>query len=274
VDGRGRAPRARAIRRRARQGAAPFRLARPLALPPAPRRAHPSRAACRAQAPSVIFIDEIDSILGQRREGEAEGTIRVKNEVLVQMDGASADAGERLLLIGATNRPQELDDAARRRLQKRLMIPLPDASARSQMLANGLRNVAHSLSEARAEPRPAAAPPPARTHACPPGRPPPRAQLDMQQLLETTDGYSGSDMAGLCREAAMGPCRDPNFEAALLSGMSEGDVRPVTRADFDDALCQVRASVSPGDLKLFEDWNRQYGSFANQQAKRQALAAE
>ena len=161
------------------------------------------------------------------------------------MDGASADTGERLLLIGATNRPQELDDAARRRLQKRLMIPLPDASARGQMLSRGLSNVAHSLSE-----------------------------LDVQQLIETTDGYSGSDMAGLCREAAMGPCRDPNFEAALLSGMSEGDVRPVTRGDFDDALCQVRASVSPGDLKLFEDWNKQYGSFANQQAKRQALAAD
>ena len=69
----------------------------------------------------------------------------------------------------------------------------------------------------------------------------------------------------------MGPCRDPNFEAALLSGMDASEVRPVTRADFDDALCQVRASVSPSDLKLFEDWNRQYGSFQNQEAKRQAL---
>ena len=176
-------------------------------------------------------------------QGEADGTIRVKNEVLIQMDGAaSGPDGEQLLLIGATNRPQELDDAARRRLQKRLMIPLPEASARHEMLVKGLRNVAHNLGEA-----------------------------EMSQLVEATDGYSGSDMAGLCREAAMGPCRDPNFEAALLSGMDASEVRPVTRADFDDALCQVRASVSPSDLKLFEDWNRQYGSFQNQEAKRQAL---
>ena len=56
--------------------------------------------------------------------------MRVKNEILVQMDGVSnADANERLLLVGATNRPQELDEAARRRLQKRLLIPLPDVDA-------------------------------------------------------------------------------------------------------------------------------------------------
>ena len=134
-------------------------------------------AVARAKQPSVIFIDEVDSILSQRREGEQEGpshpsllttlcppsgtatpgeassalhtppplltasgpchvagTIRVKNEILVQMDGAAtASASERLLVVGATNRPQELDDAARRRLQKRLMIPLPDAAARTQV---------------------------------------------------------------------------------------------------------------------------------------------
>ena len=60
--------------------------------------------------------------------------MRVKNEILVQMDGVSnADANERLLLVGATNRPQELDEAARRRLQKRLLIPLPDSDARCEI---------------------------------------------------------------------------------------------------------------------------------------------
>jgi len=193
----------------------------------------------RAKAPSVIFIDEVDSILAQRREGEQEGTVRVKNEILVQMDGVSnADANERLLLVGATNRPQELDEAARRRLQKRLLIPLPDAEARREMIVRGLRGVSHSLSEA-----------------------------DVDGLTAATDGYSGSDMASVGREAAMGPCRDEGFMAAMREGGGAGldasSVRPVSRKDYDDALCQVRASVSQADLKAFDDWNKQYGSFAN-----------
>ena len=72
---------------------------------------------------------------------------------------------------------------------------------------------------------------------------------------------------GLCREAAMGPCRDPGFESQLLAGLDVAAVRPVTTADFEDALCQVRASVSPGDLKAFDEWNKQFGSFQNAEAK-------
>eukprot|EP00967_Tisochrysis_lutea_P064080 scaffold82863_cov31-Tisochrysis_lutea.AAC.8 len=89
------------------------------------------------------------------------------------MDGvAGADANEGLLFVGATNRPQELDDAARRRLSKRLLIPLPDAEARRQMLWRGLEGLVHAIGEAEAA-----------------------------ELIERTDGYSGSDMASLCREA-------------------------------------------------------------------------
>ena len=189
-------------------------------------------AVARAKQPSVIFIDEVDSILSQRREGEQEGTIRVKNEILVQMDGASAGgAEERLLVVGATNRPQELDDAARRRLQKRLMIPLPDAEAREQMLTRGLRELSHTLT---AE--------------------------ELAAVVASTSGYSGSDMAGLCREAAMGPCRDPGIEGLLLRGELE-ELRGVRHSDFSEALTLVRASVSQAELSAFEKWNELYGSF-------------
>lgn len=74
----------------------------------------------------MIFIDEIDSLLSQRSDTEHESSRRIKTEFLVQLDGATTDNEERLLLVGATNRPQELDEAARRRFVKRLYIPLPE----------------------------------------------------------------------------------------------------------------------------------------------------
>lgn len=80
----------------------------------------------RAMTPSVIFIDEIDSLLTGRGDGENEASRRIKTEFLLQMDGAGQQDGERLLVIGATNRPQELDEAVRRRMVKRLYIPLPN----------------------------------------------------------------------------------------------------------------------------------------------------
>ncbi|KAA0186913.1 hypothetical protein HAZT_HAZT008950 [Hyalella azteca] len=82
-------------------------------------------AVARVKSPSVIFIDEIDSLLCQRSDTEHESSRRIKTEFLVQLDGVGT-LREQVLVVGATNRPQELDEAARRRLVKRLYIPLPD----------------------------------------------------------------------------------------------------------------------------------------------------
>ena len=154
------------------------------------------------------------------------------------MDGAAAaDANERLLVVGATNRPQELDEAARRRLQKRLMIPLPDGEARTQMLHRGLDGISggHTLTPE-----------------------------EIARVVAETDGYSGSDMAGLCREAAMEPLRDEGMRERLLNeapGSAGSGLRAVAVGDFEAALCQVRPSVSPSELQGFEDWNKSFGSF-------------
>ena len=110
-----------------------------------------------------------------------------------------------------------------------------------QMLTQGLEGCSHALSGA-----------------------------DFQRVVDDTDGYSGSDMSGLCREAAMEPMRDEGMREALLSGTAS-TLRPITVADFASALCQVRPSVSPAELRGFEEWNRSFGSFANQASKRQAL---
>lgn len=84
----------------------------------------------RVKQPSVIFIDEIDSILQKRSDTEHESSRRMKTEFLAQLEGATTDEKDKVLLVGATNRPQELDDAARRRFTKRLFIPLPDWEVR------------------------------------------------------------------------------------------------------------------------------------------------
>ncbi|MES1922579.1 Fidgetin-like protein 1 [Bonamia ostreae] len=80
-------------------------------------------AVARNESPAIIFVDEIDSVLSQRSSGEFEATTRLKTEFLVQLDGVRNSSDEKVLLVGATNRPQQLDEAARRRLSKRLYIP-------------------------------------------------------------------------------------------------------------------------------------------------------
>lgn len=130
-------------------------------------------------------------------------------------------------MIGATNRPQEIDEAARRRLLKRLYIPLPETSARATIINNLLSNQSHDLTEE-----------------------------DIQWICSQTEGYSGSDMDGLCREAAIGPIRS----IADILNISTSDVRPISRVDFEEALSQVRASVSNQDLDLYLDWNQKFGS--------------
>jgi SpoVK/Ycf46/Vps4 family AAA+-type ATPase len=83
-------------------------------------------AIARVKQPSVIFIDEIDSILCSRKEGEHESSRRIKTEFLIELDGTRTNGDEKILIIGATNLPEELDDAVRRRFVKRLYIPLPN----------------------------------------------------------------------------------------------------------------------------------------------------
>ncbi|RLN86918.1 hypothetical protein BBJ28_00025083 [Nothophytophthora sp. Chile5] len=101
----------------------------------------------RIPEPSVIFIDEIDSLLTQRSSEENEASRRMKTEFLVQLDGAGTKAKDIILVVGATNRPQELDEAARRRFVKRLYIPLPSFDARLDMINRLLKDNKHELSD-------------------------------------------------------------------------------------------------------------------------------
>lgn len=101
----------------------------------------------RILQPSVVFIDEIDSLLTQRAENEHDSSRRLKTEFLVQFDGVATGSDDRLLIVGATNRPQELDDAARRRFTKRIYVPLPCVAAREQIVRNLMKHHKNSLTD-------------------------------------------------------------------------------------------------------------------------------
>lgn len=184
-------------------------------------------AVARVHQPSVIFIDEIDSLLTQRSDGEFDATRRIKTEFLVQFDGCATSNDDRILLIGATNRPNELDEAARRRFRKKLYIPLPDLESRKAIVVNLLKKQSNFLTSDQ-----------------------------LERLCQLTEGYSGSDMDNLCREAALGPIRS----VGDICNIAPEDVRPISFGDFEEALLQVRASVSEKDLKWYLEFDKEHGS--------------
>ncbi|XP_021888249.1 ATPase family AAA domain-containing protein FIGL1 isoform X2 [Carica papaya] len=189
-------------------------------------------ASCRQ--PAVIFVDEIDSLLSQRKsEGEHESSRRLKTQFLIEMEGFDS-GNEQILLIGATNRPQELDEAARRRLTKRLYIPLPSSEARAWIIRNLLeKDGLFTLSKE-----------------------------DIDAICRLTDGYSGSDMKNLVKDASMGPLREALRHGIEITQLKKEDMRPVNLQDFENGLQEVRPSVSLNELGIYEEWNKQFGSLA------------
>lgn len=189
-------------------------------------------ACCRQ--PAVIFVDEIDSLLSQRKsDGEHESSRRLKTQFLIEMEGFDS-GNEQILLIGATNRPQELDEAARRRLTKRLYIPLPSSEARTWIIRNLLeKDGLFKLSEE-----------------------------ETGVICKLTEGYSGSDMKNLVKDASMGPLREALQQGVEITKLNKEDVRPVMLKDFEAALQEVRPSVSTSELGIYEEWNKQFGSLS------------
>ena len=181
------------------------------------------------RSPSVVFIDEVDSMLTQRKSDENEASRRIKTEFLVQLDGAGNDRKGHVLVIGATNLPQELDDAARRRFVKRLYIPLPDQRGRESLLRTLLAKNSHSLTD-----------------------------KEIIKLSRDTDGYSGADLKNLCTDASMGPMRSMTVEEMM--SIKANEVPPIAYKHFRQSLRGSSPSVAQSDLQVYLDWNNTYGS--------------
>ncbi|CAO3685829.1 unnamed protein product [Umbelopsis vinacea] len=184
-------------------------------------------ATARELQPSVIFIDEIDSILTERKDSEHEASRRLKTEFLMQFDGVADNTDFNVLVLGATNKPQELDQAALRRFAKRIYIPLPSAETRLSLLQHLLKNQDSNISTKEA-----------------------------QEIVRWTEGYSASDMNELAKDAALGPLRELGDDVLHIGADA---VRPINYKDFVAAQSTVRASVSLNSLAQYERWNEQYG---------------
>ncbi|KIH56906.1 ATPase, AAA family [Ancylostoma duodenale] len=184
----------------------------------------------RNAQPAIIFIDEIDSILCDRSEKDTEVSRRMKTEFLVQFDGATSSADDRILVIGATNRPYELDDAVLRRFPKRILLDLPDERARRTLLKTILEkhNMAAGLSD-----------------------------YDIRWIASRTQGYSNSDLVALCKEAAMVPVRD--IDRKKLATTDESKLRDLRCSDFDKALDVIKPSSNSRNLQLLADFARRAG---------------
>lgn len=170
----------------------------------------------RQQKPSIIFIDEIDSLCSSRSDNESESARRIKTEFLVQMQGVGND-NEGILVLGATNIPWVLDAAIRRRFEKRIYIPLPDEIARLAIFKLHIGNTPNSL-----------------------------AEEDLKVLAHKTDGYSGADISVLVRDSLMQPVR--KVQTATHFRMVRGPSRSEPNVIVDDLL----TPCSPGTRGAME----------------------
>ncbi|GAV53663.1 hypothetical protein ZYGR_0AK01650 [Zygosaccharomyces rouxii] len=188
----------------------------------------------KKMAPSIIFIDEIDSLLTARSDTENESSRRVKTELLIQWSslssstGNNVDADTRVLVLAATNLPWAIDEAARRRFSRRLYIPLPEFETRLHHLKKLMSKQNNHLSE-----------------------------VDFEVIAEMTEGFSGSDITALAKEAAMEPIRDLGDK---LVDAEFSKIRPVTVKDFEKAMLTIKMSVSPASLQQYQDWAAGFGS--------------
>ncbi|VFQ68635.1 unnamed protein product [Cuscuta campestris] len=203
-------------------------------------------------APSVVFVDEVDSMLGRRENpGEHEAMRKMKNEFMMNWDGLRTKDTERVIVLAATNRPFDLDDAVIRRLPRRLMVNLPDALNREKILRVIL----------------------AKEELAP--------NFDFEAIANMTEGYSGSDLKNLCVTAAHCPIREilkkEKEEKALAMAENRplptlhnsSHIRALSMDDFKYAHQQVCASVSSESTNMNElvQWNELYGEGGSRKTK-------
>ena len=172
--------------------------------------------------PAIVFVDELDSLMGQH-SNEVGGEIRVRNQFLKEMDGI-VDKGKNLhvYVIGATNKPWDLDWAFIRRFQKRILVPLPDHHTRLMMLKLYTGNL-------QIDP-----------------------DVDLHELARLSEGFSGSDIRDVCQSAQLKLIGE-FFESGKATDR-EAKPRSIAMSDFRQILEERKPSVSLDMLSLYNRW--------------------
>ena len=176
--------------------------------------------------PVIIFIDELDSLLGTRSQ-EVGGEVRVRNQFLKEMDGIM-DKGKTLQLyvIGATNKPWSLDAPFLRRFQKRIYVPLPDLKARLEMFK--LYTAPLKLD----------------------------SSVDLNQIAKLTEGYSGSDIRDICQSVQLRVVSELFESGAAVD--KNAQPREIRMQDFKEVLRYRRPSVSQEMLRAYIAWTENF----------------
>ncbi len=183
-----------------------------------------ARERAKNGTPVVIFIDEVDALLGVY-SAEVGGEARVRNQFLKEMDGVlDKNVKLHLFVIGATNKPWRLDEAFLRRFQKRIYVPLPDKVARRQLLEMLTKSIKLDPS------------------------------VDLDVLADMLEGYSGSDIRDIVQDAYMRVVREV-FERG-----GSGDPRPLTMRDFQEVIARRRPSVDRTLIARYEEWASKFGA--------------
>ncbi|KAK0354359.1 mitochondrial dynamin GTPase Msp1 [Friedmanniomyces endolithicus] len=167
----------------------------------------------RKLQPCIVFIDEIDAVLGQRRSGEHEASGMVKAEFMTHWDGLASttteEGSQRICILGATNRIQDIDEAILRRMPKKFAVGLPNARQRRQIFELTLRDTRIDRGASALGAAPA---------------------FDLTTLVRLSAGMSGSDIKEACRDAAMVPVREYIKSAKAKLGGGGGNVKGIKGA--------------------------------------------
>jgi vacuolar protein-sorting-associated protein 4 len=182
-------------------------------------------------APSLIFIDEIDSIAGKRGSGnEGGGERRLKTQLLQEMQGIRTDRKKLVTIMAATNRPWDIDSAVLRRFEKKIYVGLPTVEGRRKIFKLCTKGV--DLDDT----------------------------VDFTALGDITDEYSGSDISTVCREVVMLPIREMDIAGRFKEDTDEKfDIRPLSQQDFIKVLEDIKPVVSDDEIRRFEEWLEEFG---------------
>ena len=178
--------------------------------------------------PVIVFVDEIDSLLGTRGQ-EVGGEVRVRDQFLKETDGIN-DKGKNLHLyvIGATNKPWSLDQPFIRRFPKRILVPLPETEARMSQFK--MYTAPLTLAD----------------------------DVELATLARLSEGYSGSDIKDICQGVQLRVVRELFKSGNALD--RDSTTRPITIADFKEIMRARRPSVSPQTVRAYADWSSSFSA--------------